>query len=108
MYGLKQAALLAYNFLQKILAPFGYKPIPHTTGLWKHGIKSITFCLCIDYFGVNYFHKKDVNHLIQTLQKNYKVSMDWTGPHYCDLTLNWNYAEQHVDITMHLYISIFS
>ena len=44
MYGLKQAALLAYNFLQKNLASFGYKPIPHITGLWKNDTKPITFC----------------------------------------------------------------
>ena len=83
IYGLKQAAPLAYNFLLKNLAPFGYKPIPHTTGLWKHYNKPITFCLCIDDIGVKYFHKNDVNHLTQTLKEFYKVSMDWTGEYYC-------------------------
>ena len=105
MYGLKQAALLAFNFLQKNLASFRYKPIPHKTGLWEHDTKPITFCLCIDDFGVNYFHKNDVNHLIQTLQKFYKVSMDWTGAHYYGLTINWKYADQYVDLNMPCYIS---
>jgi hypothetical protein len=36
MYGLKQAALLAYNHLVNNLASYGYRPIPHTIGLWKH------------------------------------------------------------------------
>ena len=37
MYGLKQAALLAYNFLVvKNLQPYGYYPIPHTICIWNH------------------------------------------------------------------------
>ena len=36
MYGLKQAALLGYQQLIQHLKPFGYAPIPHTDGLWKH------------------------------------------------------------------------
>ena len=78
MYGLKQAAVLAYDNLVKILAPFGYRPIPHTTGLWKHDTKPISFCLCVDDFGMKYFDKKDVDHLISALQSNYVISTDWT------------------------------
>ena len=33
MYGLKQAAVLAYNLLVKNLSTHGYRPIPHTVGL---------------------------------------------------------------------------
>ena len=36
MYGLKQAAILAYKKLKKILIENGYSPIDNTTGLWKH------------------------------------------------------------------------
>ena len=36
MYGLKQAAILAYNPLFKQLKPHGYQPCPETTGLWRH------------------------------------------------------------------------
>ena len=31
--------------------------------------------------------------------------MDWTGAHHCGLTLNWNYTDQYVDLTIPLYIS---
>ena len=34
MYGLKQAAILAYQQLEAFLKPAGYHPIPHTVGLW--------------------------------------------------------------------------
>ena len=52
MYGLKQAAVLAYNHLVANLSTHGYHPIPHTVGLWKHHTRRITFCLCVDDFGV--------------------------------------------------------
>ena len=54
MYGLKQAAILAYDHLVKNLGNYGYYPIPHTVGLWKHKMRRISFCLCVDDFGVKY------------------------------------------------------
>ena len=52
MYGLKQAAILAYKFLVKLLAPHGYRPCPSTTSLWKHNTRPTKFCPCVDDFGV--------------------------------------------------------
>jgi len=48
MYGLKQAALLAYNKLVKHLAPFGYHPLPFSLGLWTHETQKTCFSFCID------------------------------------------------------------
>ena len=104
MYGLKQAAILAYNQLKKNLAPHGYYPIPNTVGLWKHINRPISFCLCVDDFRIKFQNKDDANHLIQTLQKFYKINIDWTGEHYCGLTLKWDYQKQFVDISMPGYI----
>ena len=36
MYGLKQAAILAYNQLKQKLLPHGYSPVIGTVGLWQH------------------------------------------------------------------------
>ena len=36
MYGLKQAAVLAYENLIKNLAPISYEQIPHTDSSWRH------------------------------------------------------------------------
>ena len=36
MYGLKQAAILAYDQLVKNLANHGYHPCKYTMGLWAH------------------------------------------------------------------------
>jgi hypothetical protein len=55
MYGLKEAAILAYDQLKAHLAPFGYAPVTHTPGLWRHATKPTTFTLAVDDFGVKYF-----------------------------------------------------
>ena len=54
MYGIKQAAILAYNNLAKNLQPYGYKYIHHTLGLWKNETKPMTLFLCEDDFGIKY------------------------------------------------------
>ena len=87
MYGIKQAPLLAYNFLLKNLQPYRYYPIPHTIGIWKHKSRPITFYLCVNDFGVKYLHKHDVDHLITALQQHYKSSIDQEGKHYCGFNL---------------------
>ena len=64
MYGLKQAAVLAYDNLVKNLSSHGYSPIPHTIGIWQHATRRTKFCLCVDDFGVKYFTKQDADHLL--------------------------------------------
>ncbi len=104
MYGLKQAAILAYNQLKTNLAPHGYRPIPNSVGMWTHDSKPIQFCLCVDDFGIKYQNKQDVEHLITTLKHNYNITIDWSGRNYCGLTLDWDYHAKHVDISMPGYI----
>ena len=104
MYGLKQAALLAYTHLINQLAPHGYRPCPFTTGLWRHDTRPTVFCLCVDDFGIKYFNKSDADHLLSSLQEHYKISVDWEGKNYCGLTLDWNYSKGYVDISMLGYI----
>ena len=104
MYGLKQAAVLAYNHLVRNLSKHGYAPIPHTVGLWKHKTRRITFCLCVDDFGIKYYDKQDAQHLLDALHKYYKTSVDWSGKQFCGLHLHWNYNDRWVDMTMPTYI----
>ena len=88
MYGLKQAAILAYKKLKTILENANYVPVPNTTGLWKHTTRKTVFALCVDDFGVKYFSKADIEHLTATLQKHYVITIDREGRNYCGLTLN--------------------
>ena len=46
-----------------------------------------------------------MEHLVHFLKKHYaKVSEDWEGKLYCGITLDWNYIQRWVDISMPGYI----
>ena len=104
MYGLKQAAILAYKLIKDKLEPAGYYPIKESNGLWKHKTRQTIFALCVDDFGVKYFNKDNAEHLIKALDVHYDISVDWTGHNYCRLTLDWNYDQGYVDISMPGYV----
>ena len=77
MYGLNQAAIIAYNQLISHMEPHGYYPVPFTTVLWAHNTRKTKSCLCVDDLGVKYFSKDDANHLLNSLKKHYSISTDW-------------------------------
>ena len=60
----------------------------------------ILFNLCVHDFWIKYFNKKDVQHLIDTLSKTYKVDVDWSGKNFLGYTINWHYDEGYVDLSM--------
>ncbi len=104
MYGLKQAAILAYDHLVNLLEPYGYYPEPHCVGIWSHKTRRTKFCLCVDDFGIKYFNQDDADHLLNALRAHYKISVDTEGKNYCGLTIEWNYAKGYVDISMPGYV----
>ena len=104
MYGLKQAAILAHENLVKNLHMYEYKHIPHILGLWKHNTRPITFCLCVDDFGIKYFNKSDSNRLLQYIENNYTATVDWSGKHFCGITFDWKYHSGYVDVSMTGYV----
>ena len=99
MYGLRQAGLIAHQQLVKNLAPHGYHPVAHTTGLWVHEHSNTYFTLIVDDFGIKYEGQNNAQHLFDTLRKYYTISIDWNGEQYCGLTLQWNYNERHVTLS---------
>ena len=66
--------------------------------------RPINFTLVVDDFGVKYTEDEHAQHLITTYRKNYKLSIDWTGSLYCGITLDWNYKQGYVDISMLGYV----
>ena len=104
MYGLKQAAILAYKQLVKRLNTHGYHPLKSSNGLWKHSTRKILFALCVDDFGIKYNTEQDLNHLLNALKTYYEITVDKEGKNFCGLTLDWNYKEGFVDISMPGYI----
>ena len=67
MYGLKEAGILAFNFIVKNLTPFRYTPVRHISGLWKHGSRPTMFTLCMDDFGIKYHTQEDLDNLLSVL-----------------------------------------
>ena len=76
MYGLKQAAILAYKLLAKRLSIHGYYPIPLTNGLFAHNKLRTKFALCVDDFGIKYDSTDNLSHLITRLKKYYDISIE--------------------------------
>jgi hypothetical protein len=54
----------------------------------------------VDDFGVKYESKEDAEHLITSIKSTNKLTMDWSGNLYCGISLNWDYINQMVDISM--------
>ena len=104
MYGLKEAAILAYDQLKAHLAPYGYFPVAQTPGLWRHTDRRTTFTLAVDDFGIKFFSQPDADHLFNALAAKYALTRDWTGSSYLGFTISWNYAAGHVDISMPDYV----
>ena len=90
MYGLKQAARLAYEQLIGNLRKHGYSPSKFAPNIWSHITRPTKFCLCIDDFGIKYFSKADIMHLIEALRNYYTITIDWSGADYCGLTIDCN------------------
>jgi hypothetical protein len=67
MYILPQAGILANELLQRNLAKDGYRPRPHTHGLWKHNTHPISFSLVVDDFGVKYVGCEHGEHLMECI-----------------------------------------
>jgi hypothetical protein len=104
MYWFPQAVILANELLQRNLAKDGYRPTAHTHGLWTHDTRPISFSLVVDDFGVKCVGREHAEHLMTCIKKNYNISSDWNGTTYCGLTLDWNYKNRSVDLSMSGYI----
>jgi hypothetical protein len=100
MYGLPQAGILSNELLQHNLAKDGYRPTQHTHGLWTHGTRPISLSLVVDDFGVKYVGREHAEHLMACIKKNYNISSHWNGSAYCGLTLDWDYKNLTVDLSI--------
>ena len=63
-------------------------------------IKNIKSTLTVDDLDIKYDNKTDVEHVFHALCDKYTISTDWIGRHFCGLTIDFNYKERYVDISM--------
>ncbi len=104
MYGLPQAGILAQNLPEKRLNQHGYHQSKVTPGLWKHDCRPLLFTLCVGDFGIKYVGWEHANHLTKILKKHYNCSIDWGGNQYLGMTLDWDYNDHKVHISMLDYV----
>jgi hypothetical protein len=54
----------------------------------------------VDDFGVKYVGREHAEHLMVCIKKKYNISSDWNGTAYCGLTLDWDYKNRTVDLSI--------
>ena len=85
VYCLNEAIIIAYDYLVKNSALFGYNPCQHIQESWTHKACKTTFRLFIENFGVKYHSKADTEHLIQEVNTNQETKTNWDSKGYCGL-----------------------
>ena len=105
MYGLKQAARIAFDRLVKLIKPNGYYLLQSNHVIWCHETLPTKYALCVDNSEIKYTNPTHAHHLVNTLQKYYKISIDWEGGGCCGLTLDLNYDRKYVDVSIPVYIA---
>ena len=76
----------------------------HTSGLWRHIFCPVQFTLVIDDFGMKFVGVEKLQHLVESLKKFYEIVLDSTGIKYCGITLEWDYENRTVDLSMTNYV----
>jgi hypothetical protein len=63
----------------------------------------------VDDFRVKYVGREHAEHLMAALKEDYEaVSVDWEGKLYCEITLDWDYANRTVNLSMPGYVATSS
>ena len=96
MYGLPQAGIIAQELLAKRLAKYGYTQSKIVPGLWTHSSKPVCFTLCVDDFAIKFTNREDAKHLIEALEKDYTITINWDANKYIGLTIKWDYENGKV------------
>jgi hypothetical protein len=105
MYGLPHAGLIANELLEKRLNKHGYHQSKLVSGLWEHDWHPVWFTLVVDDFGVKYVGKEHALHLQSVIESYYPLSTDWTGNRYIRITLDWDYTNTKVHLSMPGYVA---
>ncbi len=105
MFGLPQVGIIAQELLQECLAKVGYHQSKIVPGLWTHEMRNTCFTLVVDNFAIKYTNMEDAKQLIDALQKDYTITVDWNATKYIGITIEWDYKTQKVYTHMPGYLS---
>jgi len=91
MYGLPQSGSNSHDELEERLNKQGYLKSLLVPALWKHNTRRTQFVLIVDDFGIKYFTKSDLDHLIDILKQHYDVAVDTEAKEIVKIELDWDY-----------------
>ena len=94
IYGLPQAALLAKQRLDTLLATHGYLETP-TLCLYKLVSRPIMLTLVVDDFGIKSHGQEHLDHLLNTLRTICTIKTG-DATKYLGMTLEWDYIHRTV------------
>jgi hypothetical protein len=64
----------------------------------------VQFTLVVDDFGIKFVGVNHLKHLVDSLKKLYEIDLDIKGSKYCGITLEWDYVNRTVDLSMPTYV----
>ena len=76
----------------------------HTPGLWRNFFCPVQFTLVVDNFGVKFVGVEQLRHLVESLKKFYKIVLNPTRSKYRGITLEWDYKNRTVDLSLPSYV----
>ena len=76
----------------------------HSTGLWWYIFFPVQFTVVNVNFGVKFVNVEQIQHLVESVKKFYGIVLDTTGSKYCGITLEWDYKNITVDLSMPNYV----
>ncbi len=104
MHGLPQVGLIAQELLEQPLSKVGYSQSKIIPGLWTHKTRKTCFTLVVNNFAIKFTKMEDAKHLIEALNKDYTITIDWGATKYIRLTIDWDYDNGQVHVYMPGYL----
>jgi hypothetical protein len=99
-----QSGLITNELLEKRSNEHGYQQSELVPGLWRHNTHPIQSTLVVNNFGVKYVGEEHARHLKKVLKIHYKLTCNWRGTHYIEITLDWDYKKRQVHLSMPNYV----
>ncbi|KAL7475197.1 LOW QUALITY PROTEIN: hypothetical protein ACHAW6_001124, partial [Cyclotella cf. meneghiniana] len=80
--------------------------LPKQIGTWPLDSQFVTHRFHPIYdLGVKYIGKEHTLHLKSILKEHFTISTDWRGTRYIGISLDWDYTQQRVHLSMPGYVS---
>ena len=95
MYGHPAAGHLAQRLFMKTIKPAGYYEDAIISCLIKHDTRTTCGGLIVDDIGLKVKCEEDVLHLVEAIEKVWKVKINWKGDKFLGMDLKWDYNPEN-------------